>query len=195
MRRKDPSGASLIEVMFVVSILVTLTGIAVPGMLTGLDDSRARAAAKYLAGQFGLARMQAVSRSTYVAVKFDFDGTTHRYAFYEDGNSNGVRTRDIRRGIDRRTTPVEAIGDRFPGVRFGVAAGVTDISSGKKLVGDPVRMGRSDIVSFGPAGTATSGTVYVRSRSGRQYAVRVLGATGRVRVLGFNVEMGKWLPE
>ena len=107
----------------------------------------------------------------------------------------GVRTRDIRRGIDRRTTPVEAIGDRFPGVRFGVAAGVTDISSGKKLVGDPVRMGRSDIVSFGPAGTATSGTVYVRSRSGRQYAVRVLGATGRVRVLGFNVEMGKWLPE
>ena len=195
MRRPGEGGASLIELLFAVSILVVLTGIALPGMLTGLDDARARAAARYLASQFGLARMVAVSRSTYVAVRFEFDGASHRYAFYEDGNGNGVRTRDIRRGIDPRTTPVEAIEDRFPGVTLGVAEGVSDIGNGRELEGDPVRMGRSDIVSFSPSGTATSGTVYVRSRSGRQYAVRVLGATGRTRVLAFNAVMGKWIPE
>jgi hypothetical protein len=43
-------------------------------------------------------------------------------------------------------------------------------------------------VSFTPDGTASSGTVYVRGRGGAQYAVRVLGATARTRVLRYDVE-------
>ena len=59
---------------------------------------------------------------------------------------------------------------------------------------DPVRFGRGDILTFSPLGTASSGTLYLRaSRSGEQYAVRVLGVTGRVRVLRFESAAGTWI--
>jgi hypothetical protein len=78
---------------------------------------------------------------------------------------------------------------------FAIGASVapvgTDAPAG--LHADAVRLGASDLLSFSPFGTATSGTVYLRSRGGRQYAVRILGATGRVRVLEYSHETGKWL--
>ena len=191
---RPSTGASLTEFMFVVAIMITLTGIAVPAMLTGLDAARTAAAARYMAGQVRLARVLAVSRSIRIAIRFERDDRGIRYAFYEDGNANGIRTADITRGVDPRTTPVERIGDRFPGVRFGAADGVNAVGGGA-LGSDPIRFGRSDILTFTPAGTATSGTVYLLGRSGRQYAVRVLGATGRTRILEFNFGMGKWLPK
>ena len=57
---------------------------------------------------------------------------------------------------------------------------------------DPVQLGVADTLTFSPLGTATSGTIYLRSREGRQYAVRVLGATGRTRVLEFRPETASW---
>jgi hypothetical protein len=48
-----------------------------------------------------------------------------------------------------------------------------------------VQLGRTNLLTFTPAGTATSGTIYIRDREGTQWAVRVLGATGRTRVLRY----------
>ena len=39
---------------------------------------------------------------------------------------------------------------------------------------------------------ATSGTIYLRGRDGSRVAVRVLGATGRTRVLRYVVPTGDW---
>jgi hypothetical protein len=44
-----------------------------------------------------------------------------------------------------------------------------------------------------PDGTATSGSLYLHGRE-RQYAVRILGATGRTRVLRFDRGLGRWMP-
>jgi hypothetical protein len=49
-------------------------------------------------------------------------------------------------------------------------------------------------LSFGPSGGATSGTLYVRGAGAQQYAVRILGATGRSRVLRFDFLARRWLP-
>jgi hypothetical protein len=57
---------------------------------------------------------------------------------------------------------------------------------------DGIRVGSSRILTLGPDGTATSGTLYLHGRRG-QYAVRVLGATGRTRVLRFDTGTGRWL--
>jgi hypothetical protein len=43
-----------------------------------------------------------------------------------------------------------------------------------------------------PDGTATSGTLYLQGKRA-QYAVRVLGATGRTRVLAFDRERQTWI--
>jgi hypothetical protein len=47
-------------------------------------------------------------------------------------------------------------------------------------------------MSFTPSGTATSGTIYIRGRDGSQFAVRVLGATGRTRVLRYLPARKEW---
>ena len=187
-------GFSLLELVLVLGLLALTAAIAVPSILGGLDGARAVAAARHVAALARLTRVQAATRSTRVGLRFEQDGATYRYAVYVDGNGNGLRRRDIRRGIDEPITPVERIGDRFPGVVFGVAAGVTRISDGGAMTGDadPVRLGSADTLTFSPLGTATSGTIFLRSRKGRQYAVRVLGATGRTRVLEFRHETGSW---
>ena len=51
---------------------------------------------------------------------------------------------------------------------------------------DPIRVGRSRMLSFSPTGTSSSGTVYVRGRGAHQLAVRVLGGTGRIRLYDFD---------
>ena len=58
---------------------------------------------------------------------------------------------------------------------------------------DGVRVGLSRLLTMNPNGTSSSGTVYVRGRDRSQYAVRVLGATGRVRVLKYDYVRGRWL--
>ena len=56
------------------------------------------------------------------------------------------------------------------------------------LSGDPIRFGRSDILSFSPLGTATPGTFYLVG-DGAQAAVRVTGGSARVRLM---VWRGNW---
>jgi hypothetical protein len=59
---------------------------------------------------------------------------------------------------------------------------------------DPVRTGSSPFLSFSAAGTSSSGTLYLATDGGRQLAVRVFGATGRVRVFEFMPASHRWEP-
>lgn len=186
---------SLIESMLVVSLMFTLTGLTVPTLVSALDASRSMAAARYVAAQARLARMQAATLATSVALRFQAESGSYRYQLYADGDGDGVSASDIASGIDPPLGPAERLEDRFAGMSFAIGASVapvgTDAPAG--LHADAVRLGASDLLSFSPFGTATSGTVYLRSRGGRQYAVRILGATGRVRVLEYSHETGEWL--
>lgn len=186
------AGTSLLELTFVVAVMATLTGIAVPALFAGLDHTRTAAAARYLGSKARLARMQAVARSAAIGIRFEKYEASYRFALYVDGNFNGIRTADIGRGIDRMISPYERIEDQFPGVTFGIVDGVPDVGGAAGGAVDPIRLGRSDIMTFTAAGTATSGTVYIRSQKGHQFAVRILGATGRTRVLEFDMGAGTW---
>jgi hypothetical protein len=114
------------------------------------------------------------------------------YAPYEDGNGNGVRTAEISAGIDRRLGPYERLGDKFPGVRFQLAPEAADADGHSGTGSDGVRIGSPRLLTIGVDGTATSGTLYVRGRKG-QYAVRVLGVTGRTRMLQYSAGDRTWL--
>ncbi len=83
------------------------------------------------------------------------------------------------------------IASRFPGTMIGLHAGVPDVDGDRSTTTDGVRIGSSRILTLGPDGTATSGTLYVRGRRG-QFAVRILGVTGRTRVLRFHPATGQW---
>ena len=162
-------GFSLVEVLFALGLFLVLSGMAVPQLLASVDRSRARAAARFLAARMALARSQAVARSQTVALRFARDAVGISLTAYVDGNGNGVRSRDIASGDDPELDPAVRLSDLFSGVV------ISELS-----------VGSSGIMSFTPAGTATSGTVYIRGRDGTQYAVRVLGVTGRARVLRYD---------
>ena len=187
-RLSGGAGYTFIEVLFVLGVIIVVGGMAVPPVLAGLDRSRGLIAARYLAARFAAARMQAVTRSAIVALRFQeqTDGIT--FEVFQDGNRNGVLARDIQRHIDVSIEPTTRLWELFP----RVVIGLTPDSPGTK----PVQLsGGSSLLSFTPAGTATSGTVYVRGPDGTQWAVRVLGATARTRLLRFDARTREWVDQ
>ena len=162
--------------------MAILAAMAIPQTMAGIERLRTLSAARYLATRLALARTHAVAHSVNVALVFVADGDTHTVAAYRDGNGNGVRTRDITGGIDPLVEAPVRFSDLFPRVSL--------------FLSDPAEASPSDasvLMSFSPIGTASSRTLYVRGRDHSQYAVRVLGATGRTRLLRYVDSTHQWI--
>jgi hypothetical protein len=176
-------GYTLIEILFLCGLLATIAAATIPQTLSALDGLRTASAARWLTARMASARTQAVMRSAHVAIRFVDTPSGITLATFVDGNGNGVRNTDIDTLVDRACdTPIE-LADLFPGVDIGVSG-----TAGS----DPVRLGSSNLLSFTPNGTATSGSIYVRGRRGSQYVVRVLGATGRARIQRYVEATRRW---
>ena len=195
-RRPVPGveGLSLIEVMIGCGVLSVLLGMALPLVLTTRDDWSVKAAARYLVGQAMFARAQAVRRGASVGLRFESSGDGYRFGSYVDGDGDGIRTTDIAAGVDAELRPTERLADRFSSVHFALDPGLPPVGSRRSAGAafDPIRLGPSDILTYTPFGTSTSGSVYLKGRTGQQYAIRILGTTGRLRVLRFDSEAGRW---
>jgi prepilin-type N-terminal cleavage/methylation domain-containing protein len=186
-------GFTLLELLLAVAVLGTLLTISVPMTATALDDGRVMMAARYLEGRIMNARMLAVKRSASVALRFEPVGGGYAVAEYLDGNGNGVRSAEIAAGIDPPLAPRQFLHEQFPSVVFGLRANTPDVDDVRSSVdSDGIRFGTSRILSLSPDGTSSSGTVYLHGKRG-QFAVRVLGATGRTRVLRFDTGASRWV--
>ncbi len=178
------SGFTLVEVLIACALAAAVAA-ASGGVAQGSADRvRARQAARHLAGECMRARALALTRSTAVAISFGAETEGVPTALYADGNGNGVRAADISSGADPALSTPTRLADLYPGVRFGVV---------DPLAGSgPVRLGGSRLLTFSPLGTSTSGSLYIAGRDGSQYAIRLSGATARVRVLRLNRATGIW---
>jgi type II secretory pathway pseudopilin PulG len=184
---------TLVELLLSLGLIATVTAVGSPGLLGARDAVLADGAADYLASRLHGARMEALKRRAYVAIRFESDADGITVSAYADGNANGVRSTDITSGADTRLAPPERLEQRFAGVRFGFETGVPDVDGAAVApTADPIRVGTSRMLSFSPTGTSSTGTVYLRGRGRRQLAVRVLGATGRVRTLWFDFGGWQW---
>ena len=193
-RCMSPAGSTLVEVLFVSTLVVTLTGIAVPQALVALDDVRAAGAARYVSARLQRARMEAVMRSADVAIRFTSTAAGYSYAAYVDGNRNGVRAAEISKGIDREVAPSERLSDKFACADFATLPNLPAVDSGGTPPGtDPVRLGSSNMASFSALGTGSTGTLYIRCGNA-QYAIRIYGETGKTRILRFDLRARRWNP-
>jgi type II secretory pathway pseudopilin PulG len=185
-------GLTIVELLLVLAVLATIVGLAIPATRDTVDELRTAMAARYVAGRLMAARIDAVKRSTSVALRFEPLSDDYRFTSYLDGNANGVRSTEIAAGIDTPLGGSEMLRHKFPGVRFGLIETIPDADGVGGTGADGVRIGSARIETLSPDGTATAGTLYVRGRLS-QYAVRVLGTTGRVRVLQYRQGGRVWV--
>ena len=93
---------SLIELMFVLGVAATLASATIPQVSSAIDEYRAAGAARYVASRLQQARVRAITRSRDTALRITRDTRGFVVSVYEDGNRNGVLSRDIQDGVDSR---------------------------------------------------------------------------------------------
>ena len=187
-------GAALVDVVFATALLILLAGIAVPVLDNLRGRAEVRRAAQYVASQLQAARSEALKRNRCVAFRVSSSDDSYSLTLYADGDGDGVLERDIEEGIDLALGRPDRIVDHFATVSFGLSAETPDIDHGEVLPAgtDPIRIGRSSLISFGPLGSTTSGTLFLVSARGAQAAVRLFGATGRIRTLWLDPGTRRW---
>jgi type II secretory pathway pseudopilin PulG len=190
------AGWSLVELLIVLGVSLVAAGFAAAALAPMVSGARAEGAARHLAATLQRERLEAVRTGRVSGLRFRDDGSGGAtFELVADGNGNGLRTTELDTGIDRtRGAPIR-VSDGFGGVRFAIVDAVPGIDGGPALAAgsDPIRIGGSLLV-FAPDGGATSGTLYLASADRRQFAVRVLGATGRVRVYEYTRGTAQWEP-
>jgi Tfp pilus assembly protein FimT len=192
----DSRGAALIDVLVSIGLILVMTAIAVPVIGGTLDREHVVAGAQYLAAHVQRARLESLKRATAVAVRLELlDGRTAVQLFV-DGNGNGVLQRDIDQRIDPSLTGREWLDDHARDVSLRINQPIEDVAGAVALNAgdDPLRIGGTALVSFSPLGSSTSGTLYLSGHRGPQMAIRIYGATGRVRVLTFDRAARQWRP-
>ncbi|MGE0812020.1 MAG: Tfp pilus assembly protein FimT/FimU [Vicinamibacterales bacterium] len=192
---RHASGYSLVEAIVVLGLVGGLAAIAVPVLSRAQDAAEAASAAHYVASLVARARFDAARQQRTVALRF-LATTPPSFVRVVDGDGDGVTAADIASGVDRVSGPADRLEDHFGRARFGVSGAVSAIGETRTLGGsdDPIRFGVARQISVSPLGSATSGTAYVTSEAGVQFAVRIAGVTGRARVLRYDRGRGTWQP-
>jgi prepilin-type N-terminal cleavage/methylation domain-containing protein len=192
---KRPSGYSLSELLVAVAILGILLSVALPRIHAYRRRAAVIAAADVLRGVFREVRSEAIARGRNVGVRFVNSGTVWKYTLYVDANGNGVTNADIDAAIDRRITgPLPLDTHLAPATIAVPPQKVRDPDGDWMLPTDvPVQFNRSKICSFSPIGSGTPGSIYLSDGVSTFYAARVLGSSGKVRLVRYDSRSGKWV--
>lgn len=190
----DARGYTLIDTICAAAVCTIMGAIAIPVIGGTLDRERTIIGAQFLAGQLQRARLEALKRARTVAVHVAIVGDRTRIQLFVDGDGDGVRQHDVDHGTDPPLAPPEYLDARSRGLSLRINQAVTDIGGAGELspADDPLRIGNTALLSFSPLGSANGGTLYIAGHRGPQMAIRVFGATGRVRVMTFDAQARQW---
>lgn len=190
----DARGYTLVDTLVATSLCAAMGAMAAPVIGGTLDRERTLVGAQYLAGQLQRARLESLKRARSVAVRLELVEGRACLQLFLDGDGDGVRQSDVDQGIDPALSPREYLDAHSRGVSLRVNQLVTDAGGGPDIAAgsDPLRIGNTALLAFSPLGSSTSGTLYVAGQRGPQVAIRVFGATGRVRLMVYDPQAKQW---
>ena len=155
-------GYSLIDVLVSLTFVGLLAAWTAPIAARVVADANTAAAAREFALLFHAMRWRSVSENRTVGLFFEQVAGLWQWWEVDDGNGNGLRTAEVRNGTDPKRSGPHRVANAHRGVRLGfpVAGPLPEIPPrrGALSVSDPVRFGRSDLISFNSRGRSSSGT-------------------------------------
>ena len=186
MKTKDlesrEGGYTLLEMLAALGIILIMGSVALPNIKGYRQEAALLGAAQNFKAEFMKARSIALTKNTQTAIRFEKgEAGQVMYSTYIDGNSNGVMSADISKGLDKRISGPFRLDAGQLGVEVGVLPNAP-APEGGLLGSEPIRFGNSRMVSFSTMGTGTPGTFYLRTNSSMA-GVRVTGGSARVRIM------------
>jgi Tfp pilus assembly protein FimT len=192
--REHQSGYSLPELLTAIAVLIAISLVALPAFGSMRRRAAVRAAAGELRAIVHEARSRAITRGVNAGLRFTEDAGVWQFAVYDDGDDDGIRTEDIARRIDTLVAPPRPVLRETSLATIGLLPITINDPDGERLAPNrpAVQFGRSQICSFSPLGESSSGTVYLTDKAGELYAVRVYGATAKIRTLRYDPRRRRW---
>jgi Type II transport protein GspH len=159
-RAQATRGASVFEMLIALVLMAIAGGITIAGVDRAVTEVREAGGARAFAMRVRQIRAEAVRRSAAVGLRFASVQGGMVFQAHLDGNGNGLRTGDIASGVDPPLAPAATLADFLPGTTFAVGSDVPLLGDDDRPSDpDPVRLGAANLLSFGPTGSGTSGTV------------------------------------
>lgn len=188
------AGVSLLEVVCVLAIALTGWTVTLAATRQIRAERAGREAARLLMRQLqSVGRQARISGATHAVLLSQTASAPAMLQVLADGNDNGVRAAEVASGVD---APVGAARLAFPegSARLAIVRDIpnTDHTDTLAAGSAPVRFGIAPFISFSPRGTGPSGSIYMAGPDDRQYAIRVLGTTGRLRLLCLDALLMQW---
>lgn len=173
--------------------------VAFPATAYLREEGRAAAGARQMATTFQALRWKSVSMRRACGLFFERQGDRWVWWLVVDGNGNGLRTAEVRAGVDPIRSGPHGLDDHLEHVALGfpprggpfpqIPRGPGNISG----TDDPIQFGRSDLVSFTPGGSSSSGTLYVTDGQKGLFGVVLFGPTSKLRVWRYNPRERRWI--
>jgi hypothetical protein len=190
-------GFSLLEVLVILALVTVISAVTLPITERLRQEGKVRGAAFAMAGRCGYLRMASVRRGARVAMRLRPQDGSWIAQNFMDGDWDGVLSADIASGRDPAIDQAADVREWFTGAQFGFAPGCS-LVDGSAVPADasPVRIGAAGLLVFTPDGASSGGSLYLRGAPGiSSYAVVILAATGRTRLMRCPPGGGPWVQQ
>ena len=189
-------GRSLVGLLVVLCVTAMIIVAGIPTLTEARRAAALREASGRLWGMLVRCRAHAIMRRRATALVFErTDAGMWRCFVAEDGDGDGLRRADLQSGRDRVIGEVLHLEGHTAGLGILVDQRVPDPSGRGWLggdLGDPVRAGRGDIITFTPRSTATPSSIYLTDYHDRMRVLRITPGTGRVYGLVWRAGWRRW---
>jgi len=162
--KNNSSGFTLIELMISIAMIIILTGILAPNIMSQLPNYRLKAAAKDLYSNMQKARIQAIKENTTIRIRFN-NGSFYYFDIDDD----------ITMDADEFRIDLSSYGS---GVNYGSGSAATNWS-GNLIIQAPT-------ISFGSRGTANAASVYLDNGENSNCYAITTASSGTMRMRFFN---------
>ena len=195
--RTAAAAFTLAELALTMTLVGLVSAALLPVAARGRSAALTAAGARQMAVTLHALRWKSVALGRSHGLLFDRDGAGWSWYAVADGNGNGLRTSEVLDGSDPTLSGPHKLEEAVSGITLGfpVPRPIPRVPPGQgpiQNLDDPIQIGNTNLLAFGPLGTASSGTLYITDRVHRLYAVVLFGKTARITVWRYDTKSGQW---